>query len=185
MPRKKTELIYITDDPSRKSTLRKREKTLIQKMNEISILCDVKGCAIIHDKLNSEPRVWPSPAEAQNMVSEFDALPEKVRSKNVKSHETFLTERIIKGKQQIEKMAKKEARKNMFENLIHRNFGKFTDENLNQLRKATVEYLEKVKIAIDNKNNNPHEGSTSECCSNTISTDHAAETATADGPGCF
>lgn len=89
-------LAWISNDATRRATLKKRRKGLLKKVRELSILCDVRACAIIYSPNEPQPEVWPSAAEAARLLSRFRALPEMEQSKKMMNQETFLCQRASK-----------------------------------------------------------------------------------------
>jgi hypothetical protein len=60
MTRKKLKLAFLSDDKARKATYKKRMKSVIKKVSELSILCNIPACAIISNPFNSKTEVWPN-----------------------------------------------------------------------------------------------------------------------------
>ncbi|TYG87395.1 hypothetical protein ES288_A13G211100v1 [Gossypium darwinii] len=122
MSRKKMKLAYITNDSKRKTTYKKRTKGLVKKVHELTTLCGIEACAIIHSPdFDSQPEVWPSHVDARRLLSEFKKLPESIRNNKMVNQESFLEQSIAKANQQLWKLCKenhqKELKKVMFESL--------------------------------------------------------------------
>ncbi|XP_020594644.1 agamous-like MADS-box protein AGL80, partial [Phalaenopsis equestris] len=101
MARKKVKLAWISNDATRRATLKKRRKGLIKKVNELSILCDVRACSIIYAPNEPQPEAWPSPQEATRMLSRFRAMPEMERCKKMMNQDSFLRQRVSKLHDQL------------------------------------------------------------------------------------
>ncbi|MBA0816876.1 hypothetical protein Gohar_001492 [Gossypium harknessii] len=58
MSRKKMKLAYITNDTKRKTTYKKRTNGLVKKVRELTTLCEIEACAIIHSPdFDSQPKL--------------------------------------------------------------------------------------------------------------------------------
>ncbi|MBA0816875.1 hypothetical protein Gohar_001492 [Gossypium harknessii] len=122
MSRKKMKLAYITNDTKRKTTYKKRTNGLVKKVRELTTLCEIEACAIIHSPdFDSQPKVWPSHAGAQQLLSEFKKLPHSIRNNKMVNQERFLEQSIAKATQQLKKRRKenrqKDLKKFMFQGL--------------------------------------------------------------------
>ncbi|KAB1996137.1 hypothetical protein ES319_D13G210900v1 [Gossypium barbadense] len=122
MSRKKMKLAYITNDSKRKTTYKKSTKGLVKKVHELTTLCGIETCAIIHSPdFDSQPEVWLSHAGARRLLSEFKKLPR------------FLEQSIAKATRQLRKLRKEnrqtELKKVMFQSLS----GKVIFQSLNAM----------------------------------------------------
>ncbi|KAM0933721.1 putative transcription factor MADS-type1 family [Dioscorea sansibarensis] len=107
MARRKVKLSWIANDSARKATLKKRRKGLMKKTKELSVLCDVKACAIVYSPDEYRPEVWPpEPESAMSVLSRFKSLPEMEKSKKMLNQEGFLRQRISKLHEQSQKLEK-------------------------------------------------------------------------------
>ncbi|KAK7305528.1 hypothetical protein VNO77_43434 [Canavalia gladiata] len=113
MTRTKVELAYITNDSKRKTTLKKRKNGLIKKIDEISTLCGIEACAIIYSPNDPQPEVWPSELGVQKVLSRFRRMPELEQTKKMLSQESFLSQSIIKGQEQLKKLRNENRKKEM------------------------------------------------------------------------
>ncbi|GAB2298783.1 Agamous-like MADS-box protein agl80 [Dionaea muscipula] len=113
MTRKKVKLAYITNDSARKATYKKRKKGFLKKMYELTTLCEIKACAIIYSPYDAQPEVWPSTADAQQVLSKFRRMPEMEKSKKMVNQEEFLRQRINKAAEQLRKLQKDNREKEM------------------------------------------------------------------------
>ncbi|KAJ0984152.1 hypothetical protein J5N97_002508 [Dioscorea zingiberensis] len=106
MARKKVKLAWIANDSARKATFKKRRKGLMKKVKELSILCDVKACAIVYGPDEKRPEVWPSEPETMRVLSRFKSMPEMEKSKKMMNQEGFLRQRMAKLQEQLHKLEK-------------------------------------------------------------------------------
>ncbi|KAJ3707567.1 hypothetical protein LUZ61_011272 [Rhynchospora tenuis] len=104
MARSKMKLEYIRDNASRRSTLRKRSKGILKKVEEISVLCGTDACGIIYSPEEAAAQVWPQPMDARRILTEFNNLPELERTRKMSNHLAYmqerintLTEKVVKG----------------------------------------------------------------------------------------
>ncbi|KAK8946914.1 MADS-box transcription factor 20 [Platanthera zijinensis] len=77
MPRKKLALAYITNGGARTAALKKRLPGLLKKAQELAVLCDVPGCAVLYAPGQSEPVVWPSPEVAMSLLRKINNNPHR------------------------------------------------------------------------------------------------------------
>ncbi|GJM85004.1 hypothetical protein PR202_ga00731 [Eleusine coracana subsp. coracana] len=104
MARRKLHLQYILKNSARRATFKKRRANLLKKASELATLCDVDACVVVYGEGESRPEVWPpSATEATRILGRFQAMPETDRCYNMMDMEAFLTQRIAKLKQQLEK----------------------------------------------------------------------------------
>ncbi|KAJ4822803.1 hypothetical protein Tsubulata_014046 [Turnera subulata] len=106
MTRKKVELAFITNDAARKATFKKRKKGLMKQMDELTTLCGIEACAIVHSPYEAEPDTWPSPAGVQNVLEQFRQMPGMDQSKKMVNLEGFLRQRISKADEKLKKQCK-------------------------------------------------------------------------------
>ncbi|KAK1262451.1 MADS-box transcription factor 15 [Acorus gramineus] len=103
--RRRLNLQFIENRRARKLSYRKRKNGLLKKSNDLSVLCDVQVCTIVHSVDHpNDPIIWPSPAEAQALVEKFEALPP--HKKHVLEHQEFLSGDNKKLKRKLEKQEK-------------------------------------------------------------------------------
>lgn len=95
MGRKKIPLEYIDNESSRRRTLETRGKNLVSKAGEISIMCNAKACVLVYGEGNAAPKVYPSHAEAVDILNRFKTMPEGKFKKTV-NQEDFLSQRLSK-----------------------------------------------------------------------------------------
>lgn len=157
MTRKKVKLAYITNDSSRKATFKKRKKGLLKKVSELSTLCDIKTCAIIYSPYDTQPEVWPSPMEVQNIIAKFKMMPEMDQSKKMVNQESFLRQRIAKSEEQLKKQQRdnreKEMTQVMYRSLVGEGLQNLNIVDLNDLGwvidKSIKEIDEKIKSLLE------------------------------------
>ncbi|KAJ7950701.1 agamous-like MADS-box protein AGL80 [Quillaja saponaria] len=138
MAKKKAKLSYITNDAARKVTFKKRKKSLLKKVKELSTLCGIQACVIIYGTNEREPDVWPSPFEVQSIISAFKKKSEIDQTKNMVNQESFLRQRITKAVEQVKKQRRenreKEIERVMYQCLVDsQGLQKLSLVDLNQL----------------------------------------------------
>ncbi|KAF7099129.1 hypothetical protein CFC21_100810 [Triticum aestivum] len=102
MPCKVT-LQYIPHDSTRRDRFKKRLKGLMKKADELAILCDAKTCVLVYEEGKAAPEVFPSHAEAMDILNQFKSLPELEPCKEAMNQESFITKRIEKLHDQVDK----------------------------------------------------------------------------------
>ncbi|KAJ0507291.1 putative transcription factor MADS-type1 family [Helianthus annuus] len=132
---------FIEDERVRNVTMRKRKASLMKKMSELKILCDVDACLVMYETDDSPPDVWPSPSEAHRVIQRFNKSP--MWSPNaLQDHSAYLEKQIAKMKKQLAK----EKEKNMKHLMVKCLF----DENaLSEVNNQEV--LDGVRSAIDSE----------------------------------
>ncbi|KAG0467634.1 hypothetical protein HPP92_019214 [Vanilla planifolia] len=105
MARKKVTLAYITNDSTRRATLKKRRQGLLKKARELSVLCNVPVCAVVYSPDTSLPEVWPSPEEAAAVLSQFGEMPELDKTKKMMNQEGFLQQQLHKLSDQLRRLS--------------------------------------------------------------------------------
>ncbi|GAU21591.1 hypothetical protein TSUD_131750 [Trifolium subterraneum] len=130
MARQKVKLAFIVNAAARKATYKKRSKSLLKKLSELSILCGIDACALIYGPYEPEPEIWPTPSGVQNVVSKFRRKPEFEQSKKKLSQEDYLRQRIVKAEDQLRKI-RNENRKN-------------------EMKVFTYEYFKQGEIVLNN-----------------------------------
>ncbi|XP_044318317.1 uncharacterized protein [Triticum aestivum] len=99
MVRKKVPLRYIGEDSTRRRTYETRRNYLTKKVGELGILCNTKACVLVYDEGASEPYVYPSHAEAVEILNRYKAMPNMPQFK--KEIHQSLVERIAKTNPQL------------------------------------------------------------------------------------
>jgi len=102
MTRKKVKLAFISNDSTRKASYKKRKKSIIKKVRELTILCGIPACAIISDPFDSNTEVWPNLEEAKQVIARYQNSYMKDERKNV-NQESFLLQMIAKAREQLRK----------------------------------------------------------------------------------
>ncbi|KAI8026454.1 Agamous-like MADS-box protein AGL80 [Camellia lanceoleosa] len=115
MPGKKVKLAFITNDSERKSTFNRRKKGLVKKASELSTLCGIDACVIIHGPYESQPEVWPNNLGVQRVLAKFTRMPEMKQGKKVITQEIFIRQSIAKANEQLKKQLKLNREKEMTE----------------------------------------------------------------------
>ncbi|AEC08161.1 putative transcription factor MADS-type1 family [Arabidopsis thaliana] len=104
MARKKLNLTYIFNDRMRKRSFKQRREGFLKKLNDLKVLCDVNACAVVYNPFNSNPDVWPSKSEVNNIIKKFEMLPETQKKVKSVNHEEFLNLYISKVEKQSKKL---------------------------------------------------------------------------------
>ncbi|KAL9233340.1 hypothetical protein vseg_008357 [Gypsophila vaccaria] len=104
MARSKVKLEYIRNDAARRATFKKRKKGLLKKMEELTTLCGVEGCAIVSSPYEDRPEAWPSPSGTRRVLSRLAGLPEEDRGKKMLDQEAYLRHRVSKARQHLDKL---------------------------------------------------------------------------------
>ncbi|GFQ04300.1 agamous-like mads-box protein agl80 [Phtheirospermum japonicum] len=113
MARKKVALAYIRNDASRKASLKKRKRGLINKVREISTLCAVDACVVIYTPHNRVPEVWPSLEQARVVLTHYLAVLEIDRYDKELDPESFMLKRLRKKREKLERIRRENKRKHL------------------------------------------------------------------------
>ncbi|OAY64357.1 Agamous-like MADS-box protein AGL80 [Ananas comosus] len=92
MARKKVKLMWIANDATRRTTMKKRRKGLLKKVHELSVLCGVDACLIVYGTPSDRFPADILPSEPRG----FRGLPEGERRRKMVSQESFLRQRVGK-----------------------------------------------------------------------------------------
>ncbi|OIW14059.1 hypothetical protein TanjilG_11404 [Lupinus angustifolius] len=103
MARRNSKLAYIVNDAKRNATYKKRKNSLIKMTKEISTLCGVDACAIIYNRNEFQPEVWPSHSGVQSVLYKFLTFPPHEQSRKMFDQQSFLKQRIVKAQDQLKK----------------------------------------------------------------------------------
>ncbi|OIV90477.1 hypothetical protein TanjilG_18661 [Lupinus angustifolius] len=112
MTRKKVKVAYINDVNARKATFRKRKKGIMKKVNELTVLCGIQGCAIIQNPFDSQIEVWPNPKGAKKVVERYMSTSKVDETKNM-NQESFFVQRISKLQGKLNKLRSENREKEM------------------------------------------------------------------------
>ncbi|KAL2568150.1 hypothetical protein AAZX31_18G052600 [Glycine max] len=113
MTRRKTKLTFIANDTERKTSYKKRKKSLLKKTEELSTLCGIEACAIVYGPDDPQPETWPSEAGVKNVLGKFSTIPEWEQGKKMANQESFIAESIQKGRDKVKKIGKDNKEKEM------------------------------------------------------------------------
>ncbi|XP_062232399.1 agamous-like MADS-box protein AGL80 [Phragmites australis] len=94
--RGKVKIQWIVDKSKREAAFRKRRATLLEKAQELSILCDVPVAAVVYGPGELDPTVWPSVPEATAILQRHANVPDSLKEKSTLDYEGFLRQRIQK-----------------------------------------------------------------------------------------
>ncbi|CAN8298416.1 unnamed protein product [Cochlearia groenlandica] len=136
--RAKTKFRWIANEKARKAAYSKRMQGLIQKVEELTILCNVSACLIFHSRDDNKLVAWPSKEAAKSLLDRFFDLPFLERSLKADDQESYI-------KTNIKKVEKKLADTRQVIDEIEINNLMFAIQNgtrdLNDLSEAEIEKL--------------------------------------------
>ncbi|XBI42425.1 hypothetical protein VPH35_126766 [Triticum aestivum] len=75
----------------------------MKKADELAILCDAKTCVLVYDEGKAAPEVFPSQVEAVDILNQFKNMLKMGQCKEVMNQEGFITKRIGKLRDQVDK----------------------------------------------------------------------------------
>ncbi|KAI5659372.1 hypothetical protein M9H77_28165 [Catharanthus roseus] len=78
MSKSKVKLAFIENDAKRRAVYNKQKKGLLNKVSELTTLCGINDCSIVYSKFDFEPNVWPSTLAAQQVISQFRHMRERI-----------------------------------------------------------------------------------------------------------
>ncbi|XP_020237629.1 agamous-like MADS-box protein AGL80 [Cajanus cajan] len=113
MTRRKVKLAFLSNDSQRKTSYRKRKKSLLKKTEEICTLCGIDACAIVYGLDDPEPVIWPSKSGVQNLLRRFRTLPEWEQTRKMVDQVSFIQQSITKEKEKMKKLVKENKDKEM------------------------------------------------------------------------
>jgi SRF-type transcription factor (DNA-binding and dimerisation domain) len=152
MARKKIKLQFISNNAVRRSALKKRQRGLIKKLREISILCGVDTCGIVYSPEGGDPEVWPQPEIVRHILTTFYNLPEPERTRKMTNHLAFMEERVATLRDKVVKRDnendKLEVRAILYESYSGHDFGGLGDYYLWAVGAALDELITKVYARI-------------------------------------
>ncbi|KAL1566516.1 MADS-box protein FLOWERING LOCUS C-like [Salvia divinorum] len=94
MGRKKLKLQFIENRKLRLSTLKRRKEGLEKKLHELTTLCDVPACMIIHDPFTNSTYIWPDDsAQVRLLIDSYKANPSAVKACGLSD---FFKEELVK-----------------------------------------------------------------------------------------
>lgn len=103
MGRRKVTHQLISDKSTRRVTFRKRKEGILKKINELTILCGLRACAIIYSDYKDGPEVWPNRREVRVLLNRFSALPKEKQTKYMMDQKDLMTRMIQDAKKKLEK----------------------------------------------------------------------------------
>ncbi|KAI9153835.1 hypothetical protein LWI28_017291 [Acer negundo] len=107
MARRKMKHELISNESKRKVSFKKRKGGLLKKMNELTTLCGVMGCAIIYSTFDNRPEIWPSLPMLTRVLDKFIESPEEERERYTMNQKTFLGRHISWSSNALEREKKK------------------------------------------------------------------------------
>ncbi|CAN8312948.1 unnamed protein product [Cochlearia groenlandica] len=103
MGRRKVTHQLISDNATRRVTFRKRKEGLLKKLNELTILCGLRACAIIYSDYKEGPEVWPNRNEVRVLLNRLSALPVEKQTKYMMDQKDLMTRMIHDAEKKLEK----------------------------------------------------------------------------------
>ncbi|MBA0783941.1 hypothetical protein Gotri_001577 [Gossypium trilobum] len=147
MSRKKIKLAYITNDSARKTTYKRRTKSLVKKVRELTTLCGIEGFAVMNSPdFGSQVEVWPSLEDARRLLSDFKKLPLSKQNKKMVNQESFLEQSLAKATQQLRKLREENRQKELKEVMFESLSGKGILQSLNAMDLDEVDLLVKQNL---------------------------------------
>jgi len=104
MARKKVNLQWISNNATRRATYKRRSQGLEKKASELTTLCGIKLCVVMHGQGEAQPKVWPSDEEAKELLMKFNNTLDVSSLKKTKNQEEFLHSRSLKLHEQVSKL---------------------------------------------------------------------------------
>ncbi|CAH2033630.1 unnamed protein product [Thlaspi arvense] len=103
MGRRKVTHQLISDSSTRRVTFRKRKDGLLKKLNELTILCGLRACAIIYSDYKEGPEVWPNQREVRVLLNRLSALPVEKQTKYMMDQKDLMNRMISDAEKKLEK----------------------------------------------------------------------------------
>ncbi|KAE8719578.1 hypothetical protein F3Y22_tig00109945pilonHSYRG00315 [Hibiscus syriacus] len=97
MTKKKIKLTWITNNTSRRASLKTRRHGLVKKVKELTTLCGIEAYLLLYSLGEQEPMVRPSPDEVKRLIEKFHLVPELQRVKKMMNTENHMIEKHSKG----------------------------------------------------------------------------------------
>ncbi|KAG7549756.1 Transcription factor MADS-box [Arabidopsis thaliana x Arabidopsis arenosa] len=94
--RKKVRLGWIRDDKTRKASLKRRLTGIIKKVNQLSILCDMRAAVVVFNREEDHLAVWPSPEAAKSLIDDFYGLTDHERTMKAVDPDSYVQTNIEK-----------------------------------------------------------------------------------------
>ncbi|XP_049345007.1 agamous-like MADS-box protein AGL80 [Solanum verrucosum] len=138
MGRSKMKVELIQDHKKRMTTLVTRKAGLVKKISELSILCDIKACMIIHEGNNHQ--IWPSDSnDVQELINLYNHQPLDGRTKRGKTLSNFFeNDEKKKAEIKVEKYPTWDSR-----------FDYLSEKELQNLAGVVEKKMEKAKGKIE------------------------------------
>ncbi|CAN8307744.1 unnamed protein product [Cochlearia groenlandica] len=97
----KTKFRWIANEKARKAAYSKRMQGLIQKVEELTILCNVSACLIFHSRDDNKLVAWPSKEAAKSLLDWFFDLPFLERNLKADDQESYIKTNIKKVEKKL------------------------------------------------------------------------------------
>ncbi|CAN8304426.1 unnamed protein product [Cochlearia groenlandica] len=103
MGRRKVTHELISDNSTRRVTFRKRKDGLLKKLNELTILCGLRACAIIYSDYKEGPEVWPNRKETRVLLNRLSSLPVEKQTKYMMDQNDLMKRMVQEAEKKLEK----------------------------------------------------------------------------------
>ncbi|KAI4378635.1 hypothetical protein MLD38_016089 [Melastoma candidum] len=147
MARKKVLLRYIQNAVSRKASSIKRRRSLLKKVEELSILCNVTACIVVYgEDPNEQPMYWPDEHEqVEEILWRFHACPDD--KKKLVTDESFVEEMIVKYRTTLKRVRRTTNEHQMQDMMYLIYFEKYchTEFQMNELLELRGFTVEKIR----------------------------------------
>ncbi|KAK6931716.1 Transcription factor, MADS-box [Dillenia turbinata] len=155
MARKKLKLAFIENAAKRKVTCKKRMMGLQKKVSELSTVCGVQVCGIIHNHDDKTTTTLPSTIEALGVIAKFQEM--NGLSKNTMNQESFLDNKLARAHEKLRKL-QAENRENEMELVVRQTLNGKMVHNLHMINLPDlVCVLEKKKRELVSRINSLEE----------------------------
>ncbi|CAI9103670.1 OLC1v1002196C1 [Oldenlandia corymbosa var. corymbosa] len=145
---------------NKKVTFEKKKKSIIKKLQELSILCGVDTCAIFYYNQNDEDgdrsvETWPSSrSDAISIINKYRNMSEMEQGRNMLNPELYAQQKIKKLSDQLKKVQQQNRQKEV-ENMIHQCLdGEISLKDLsgtdkNDMEHLLIKYVNRIKLRIN------------------------------------
>ncbi|KAH7864750.1 hypothetical protein Vadar_033397 [Vaccinium darrowii] len=158
MTRSKVNLAYISNDSARRNTFRRRKSGLMKKAEEITRLCEIEACAIMFSPYDPEPVVWPSPLQAQQVISRYRKMSSLEQSKKLVNQEGFTRQMLEKTMEKVTKKQKENEHNQMtqvmYQCLYGRGLDNLPDGVLNNMSGLISQNLREIERFLQRSHHN-------------------------------
>ncbi|KAK7396780.1 hypothetical protein VNO78_17938 [Psophocarpus tetragonolobus] len=154
MPRRKKLAVKLIENlAARKACYKKRRASLLKKVEDLTILCGLDACAIIHGPGDNVPTVWPSHDKAQDLLHNFENDPLSDRLSENVTPRLYIEQKNKEIENQLAKLKEKNNEKDMsnFMHQIHhdgKSLSDFDESHICRLLCYVEAKLQKVRAKL-------------------------------------